>query len=201
VIIDYSTFRPSIQELRNARVTAAGRYIGWDSVPGYKSVGKNITKAEADLLTGSGISVFLSFEYAAAAAMLGAAQGGKDGKLAGEQLAELGAPAGMTVYFAVDFDIPDFAAGSTDPRRGVRGRGQRLQAAVRGQPHRRGVAQMTSCSQPRGSYSANTAVTKSSCPAARVTDQSTTRAISGSDRPGWAQASRKLVIATPKGTP
>lgn len=70
MIIDYSTFRPSIQELRNARVTAAGRYIGWDSVPGYKSVGKNITKAEADLLTGSGISVFLSFEYAAAAAML-----------------------------------------------------------------------------------------------------------------------------------
>jgi hypothetical protein len=116
VIIDYSTFRPSIQELRHAGVTAAGRYIGWDSVPGYKSVGKNITKAEAGLLTGSGISVFLSFEYAAAAAVLGAAQGGKDGKLAGEQLAELGAPAGMTVYFAVDFDIPDFAPGSTDPR-------------------------------------------------------------------------------------
>ena len=34
------------------------------------------------------------------------------------------------------------------------------------------------------------------CGAACVTDRSTTRAISGSDRPGWAQASRKLVIAT-----
>jgi hypothetical protein len=40
------------------------------------------------------------------------------------------------------------------------------------------------------------AVTKSSSPAALVTDWSTTRAISGRSIPGWAQASRKLVIAT-----
>ncbi len=58
-----------------------------------------------------------------------------------------------------------------------------------------GWPQVTSSSQPRGSSSANKAVTKSSSPAARMTDRSTTRAISGSDRPGWAQASRKLVIA------
>jgi Domain of unknown function (DUF1906) len=39
----------------------------------------------------------------------GADQGRKDGELAARQLAALGAPAGITVYFAVDFDIPDFA--------------------------------------------------------------------------------------------
>jgi Domain of unknown function (DUF1906) len=46
----------------------------------------------------------------------GAAQGKADGELAAQQLHELGAPPGMTVYFAVDFDIPDYAPNSKDPR-------------------------------------------------------------------------------------
>ncbi len=116
MIIDYSTFRPAIQMLKDAGVTAAGRYIGWDCQPGCDCKGKNITKAEADELTGNGISVFLSFEYEAAAVVKGGVQGEADGKLASRQLAALGAPEGMTVYFAVDFDIPDFAPGSTDPK-------------------------------------------------------------------------------------
>jgi Rv2525c-like, glycoside hydrolase-like domain len=116
MIIDYSFFRPTIQMLKDASVTAVGRYIGWNSVPGYGSPEHNIDKAEAEELTGNGISVFLCFEYAAAAVMLGAPQGDRDGKLASEQLAELGAPASMTVYFAIDFDIPDFAPNSTDPK-------------------------------------------------------------------------------------
>jgi len=35
MIIDYSTFRPTIAELKSAGVTAVGRYIGWDCRPGY----------------------------------------------------------------------------------------------------------------------------------------------------------------------
>jgi hypothetical protein len=116
VIIDYSTFRPTIEMLKGAGVTSVGRYIGWDSVPGYPSEGKNITKDEAGLLTSNGISVFVSFEYEAAAAMKGSAQGQADGTLASEQLAALAAPDGVTVYFAIDFDIPDFAPGSSDPK-------------------------------------------------------------------------------------
>ncbi|MGD0376605.1 MAG: glycoside hydrolase domain-containing protein [Streptosporangiaceae bacterium] len=116
MIVDYSTFRPTIKMLKDAGVTAVGRYIGWDSVPGYQQIGKNITKAEAGTLIGNGISVFLSFEYAADAVLLGAVQGEKDGKLASEQLTALGAPEGMAVYFAVDFDIADYAPGSTDPK-------------------------------------------------------------------------------------
>jgi hypothetical protein len=116
MIIDYSTFRPTIQMLKGAGVTSVGRYIGWDSVPGYPSEGKNITKAEADLLMSNGISVFVCFEYEAAAAMKGSAQGQADGALASEQLAALGAPDGVTVYFAIDFDIPDFAPGSNGPK-------------------------------------------------------------------------------------
>ncbi len=116
MIVDYSTFRPTVKMLKDAGVTAVGRYIGWDSVPGYQQIGKNITSAEAGSLTANGISIFLSFEYAADAVLLGAAQGEKDGNLASEQLAALGAPEGMTVYFAVDFDIADYAPGSTDPK-------------------------------------------------------------------------------------
>jgi hypothetical protein len=109
LIVDYSAIRPPAAVLKAAGVTAAGRYIGWDSVPGFASIGKNITRAEADALTGAGIAVFLAFEYAADAVTKGAAQGRADGRLAITQLAALGAPAGMTVYFAVDFDIPDYA--------------------------------------------------------------------------------------------
>jgi hypothetical protein len=116
MIIDYSTGRPSIAQLKAAGVTAAGRYIGWDSVPGFSSIGKNITRAEAAALTGAGIDVFLAFEYAAQAVLGGAAQGKKDGQLATQQLHNLGAPADMTVYFAIDFDIPDYAPHSADPK-------------------------------------------------------------------------------------
>ena len=51
----------------------------------------------------------MSFEYEADAALGGIGQGIRDGLLAAEQIAELGAAPGMTVYFAVDFDVPDYA--------------------------------------------------------------------------------------------
>jgi hypothetical protein len=115
MILDYSNFRPSMQQLKDAGVNAVGRYIGWNSVQGYGNPAHNIDKAEADTLIGNEISVFLCFEYEAAAATKGSSQGTEDGKLASQQLIDLGAPAGTTVYFAVDFDIPDYAPGSTDP--------------------------------------------------------------------------------------
>lgn len=116
MIIDYSTFRPTTAQLKSAGVTAVGRYIGWDSVPGFASIGKNVTAGEAAELRAAGIQIFLSFEYAAQAALSGASQGKKDGQLATEQLHDLGAPEDMTVYFALDFDIPDFAPHSDDPK-------------------------------------------------------------------------------------
>jgi hypothetical protein len=109
VIIDFSTSRPTIGELKSAGVTSVGRYIGWDGVSGYPNTGKNLTKTEADSYIGSGISVFLAFEYLANAPALGAEQGAKDGALAHEQLAALDAPATTGVYFAVDYDIPDYS--------------------------------------------------------------------------------------------
>lgn len=109
MLADYSTLRPSTSELKAAGITAVGRYIGWDSVPGYNSIGKNLSRTEARALIAAGIGIFLSFEYNPEAATGGVAQGLRDGTLATEQLEALAAPAGMTVYFAVDFDVPDYA--------------------------------------------------------------------------------------------
>lgn len=114
LLIDYSVSRPSVGLLKAVGVTAVGRYIGWDSVPGFASIGKNLTRAEAQRYLDAGIQIFLSFEYAADAAAHGAGQGRQDGALAMSQLAQLGAPPDMGVYFAVDFDIPDYAPHLTD---------------------------------------------------------------------------------------
>lgn len=114
MIIDYSTSRPLISALKSAGVTAVGRYIGWDSVPGYASIGKNITLAESKSLLAVGINIFLAFEYAADAASHGTSQGHSDGSLARTQLADLDAPPSMAVYFAVDFDMPDYAPSLPD---------------------------------------------------------------------------------------
>jgi hypothetical protein len=107
MIVDYSTTRPTMASLKAAGVTAVGRYIGWDSVAGYKSIGKNLSVAEAKELLSAKISIFLAFEYAANAAVNGASQGDADGDLATTQLKELGAPDNMAVYCAVD--LPDYA--------------------------------------------------------------------------------------------
>jgi hypothetical protein len=66
-----------------------------------------------------------------------------------------------------------------------------LQLTVGAQPQLRGMPADHQLEPAPGSSSANTAVTKSSWPAARVTDRSTARATSVRDRPGWARASRR----------
>jgi hypothetical protein len=98
-----------MEQLKAAGVTSAGRYLGWDCEPGFGCIGKNLSSEEADGLLAAGISIFLAFEYAADAAAQGKNQGTKDGQLALLQLSQLGAPPDMAVYFAVDFDIPDYA--------------------------------------------------------------------------------------------
>ncbi|HEX4715216.1 MAG TPA: glycoside hydrolase domain-containing protein, partial [Ktedonobacteraceae bacterium] len=109
LIIDYSTSRPSIASMHADGVVAVGRYIGWDGTAGHSSTGKNITAAEKDALLAAGIDIFLAFEYEANAAALGGAQGHSDATLAISQMSALGCPDGMASYFAVDFDIPDYA--------------------------------------------------------------------------------------------
>lgn len=110
LIIDYSTLRPSIELLQAAGVTAVGRYLGRDCEPGYNCIRKNLTLPEKDALLAAGIEIWLSSEYAADAAAGGAHEGTIDGELASRQLHDLGMAApGTAVYYAVDFNIPDYA--------------------------------------------------------------------------------------------
>ena len=110
MLIDYSVLRPPIPLLQAAGVTAVGRYLGWDCEPGYNCIKKNLTLPEKDALLAAGIEIWVSSEYAAKAATLGAPQGTKDALLASRQLAALGMAApGTAVYYAVDFDIGDYA--------------------------------------------------------------------------------------------
>jgi Domain of unknown function (DUF1906) len=115
MIIDYSVLRPPMPLLQAAGVTAVGRYLGWDCEPGFNCIRKNLTLPEKDELLAAGIEVWLSFEYAADAARSGAPQGQKDALLADRQLHDLGMLApGTGVYYAVDFDVPDYAPAVPD---------------------------------------------------------------------------------------
>jgi hypothetical protein len=108
MIIDYSTYRPSAQTLDAAGITSVGRYTGWDCEPGHACIRKNLTPAEKTFLHNAGVSVFVSFEYANNAALLGAPQGTKDVTLANRQMNALGMT-GCAVYYSIDFDLGDFA--------------------------------------------------------------------------------------------
>jgi hypothetical protein len=110
MLIDYSVLRPPMTLLKAAGVTAVGRYLGWDGEPGFQNIHKNLTIPEKDELLAAGIAIWLSFEYAADAALSGAPQGAKDVTLANRQLHDLGmATPGTAVYYAIDFDVRDYA--------------------------------------------------------------------------------------------
>ena len=109
VVADYSFARPTPAQLKAAGVKAVGRYFGQAGPP------KNLTKTEAAGLTAAGIAIFSIFEYGAQQATGGAAQAVKDVALARQQRDEVGMPHNRPFYFAVDFDLPDYAPGSTDP--------------------------------------------------------------------------------------
>src|SRR5258708_5624932 len=89
MLIDYSVLRPPMPLLKAAGVTAVGRYIGWDGDPGFQDIHKNPPLAEKNAPLTAGIQIWLSFEYAADAALSGAPQGTKDCALASRQLQAL----------------------------------------------------------------------------------------------------------------
>jgi hypothetical protein len=113
IVADYGFTHPSIAQLKAAGIQAVGRYMGQDVTKD----GKNLTAAEAKLLTAAGIGIFTIFEYGAAQVLKGATQAAKDVALAREQRHETGMPFDRPFYYAADFDITDYAPNSTDPLR------------------------------------------------------------------------------------
>lgn len=97
--VDYSFGRPDIAVLKAAGVTFAVRYLPYGGTNG-----KYLTAAEAEALHAAGIDVCLVFERSEGRPLTGRTGGVEDGKLAQMGIAQVGAPIGIPVYFAVDFD-------------------------------------------------------------------------------------------------
>lgn len=81
---------------------------GYSAVIGYLShdASKELTRAYIDACHAQGLDVGLVFEDSAQRAAGGAAAGQADGAFVAAQLARLGVPAGVAVYYAVDFGAP-----------------------------------------------------------------------------------------------
>ena len=75
----------------------------------------NINAAEFEDLSRNGIAVALVWESQAERASAGHDAGVQDATRAVREAAAIGA-AGWPIYFAIAFEIPEFAARSTDPR-------------------------------------------------------------------------------------
>lgn len=108
--LDYSAGYP-----RAAAISAAGygfvcRYLD-NGFPGRA----NLTSAELSDMRAHGVAVAVVWESAANRAAAGHDAGVADARAADVAVTAAGA-AGWPVYFAVDYDLPDAAPGSTDPR-------------------------------------------------------------------------------------
>lgn len=97
--VDYSFGRPtSPAALKAQGIKLVMRYL---SPP---PNAKNLTKAEAQGLLSAGLGILLGWETNANRALTGRAGGRADGHAAANLAESLGAPHGLTIYYAVDFD-------------------------------------------------------------------------------------------------
>ena len=97
LLIDYSAARPTPATIKAAGYSGVMRYLSTDP-------GKNLQPAERDALLAEGLSIGLVWETTAARSADGFAAGAADAKAAEEQAAALGLPAGLPIFYAVDFD-------------------------------------------------------------------------------------------------
>ncbi|TDD57870.1 DUF1906 domain-containing protein, partial [Actinomadura rubrisoli] len=104
--VDYAWGRPGVAALKRAGVKFVCRYLSHDTT------GKNLTRAEADELSGAGLWLVVVWESAASRALAGRDAGEADAKDAAGQAASLGMPDGRPIYFAVDFDATEEQQGA-----------------------------------------------------------------------------------------
>ena len=96
--VDYAWGRPGVAALRRAGATFACRYLSHDTT------GKNLTRAEADDLSGAGIWVVVVWESTAQRPLAGRSAGVADARDAAAQAKACGMPDDRPIYFAADWD-------------------------------------------------------------------------------------------------
>lgn len=81
---------------------------GYRGVIGYVSqdtTGKNLSRVQVDAIHAAGLDVGLVYEYDPQSALGGASAGTRDAQIATSHAQALGAPAGIALGFAVDFQV------------------------------------------------------------------------------------------------
>jgi hypothetical protein len=111
--VDYSAGPPDPAKLAAAGYTFACRYLSTLGNP------KNLTIEEKIGLLAHGISVVLVYETTSSRALSGHQGGVVDAQSARVQTLALGL-AGAPIYFAVDFDVPDYAQSLPNTRDNAR---------------------------------------------------------------------------------
>jgi hypothetical protein len=109
IVVDFAWTKPSAAQLRSWGAVAAGMYVSHDAS---KSASAAVVKAYA----AAGIKSFVFFEDTASRSAAGYAAGVADAKFAAHTAAGYGMPSWAPVIVAVDFDVPDYAPGSSDPK-------------------------------------------------------------------------------------
>jgi len=107
--VDYSWARPTGAALKAAGKVFAVRYLYPDG-----QGGKGLDANELSDLQANGIEVPVVYESYASRAKEGRAAGNADAKTAQAALVAVGLPAGMPIYFAVDYDAPESDQGAID---------------------------------------------------------------------------------------
>lgn len=96
--LDFAWSKPSPAAIKAAGYGFVVRYLSPDP-------SKNLTAAERDAYHAAGIDIGLVWEWTARRALQGHAAGAADGAAAARQAKALGAPHGMTIFFAVDCPV------------------------------------------------------------------------------------------------
>lgn len=96
--IDYAWGRPGPAAIKGIGAHFVCRYLS------HNTDSKNLTKAEAELLSDAGLWLVVVWETTANRALSGKAGGVADAKTARSQAAACGMPADRPIYFAVDWD-------------------------------------------------------------------------------------------------
>ena len=109
IVVDFAWSKPDVAQLKSWGAVAAGMYVSPDP-------SKNATPELVREYAAAGIRTFLFFEAGAGDAAQGYGTGHAQALLAKSQAEALGKPAWAPILPGIDFDLPDYAPASTDPK-------------------------------------------------------------------------------------
>jgi hypothetical protein len=107
--LDYSSGRPRAGEVARAGYRFVARYLSYAGNP------KDLTASEVADMQAYGIAIVLVFETTAGRAGDGFQAGVTDARAAQVEANSLGLGS-LPIYMAVDYDVPDYAPSTADPR-------------------------------------------------------------------------------------